>query len=213
MNNATVRIVDTTSNVRRAMRRAAFKNLGHAGASLRIAAQRLIRTRQTYSEPGSPPNTRKGALRRSILYGVEGDHTVVIGPAAHLISDVARVHEHGGRQRPRAVLKPRESLLVAGTNWELHVGGHGPIGNSEGTVYIQFRTNAQVNKSIDYIEHAPDDAFGNTRKARKQAEKRRILAAVREAGGWANYAKRPFMGPTLAQNADRLPRLWANSVQ
>ena len=214
MNNATVRIVDTTSNVRRAMRRAAFKNLGHAGASLRIAAQRLIRTRQTYSEPGSPPNTRKGALRRSILYGVEGDHTVVIGPAAHLISDVARVHEHGGTQRPRNLRgKTRYQLLATGTNWELHVGGHGPIENEDGTVYIRLNTPAQVSRSIAYIESAPADNFGNTKKARAQAEKRRVLAAVAAQGGVATYPQRPFMGPTLAQNADRLPRLWANSVQ
>lgn len=211
--SATVKIENRMSDVRRAMRRATFKNLGHAGAGLRLAAQRLIRTRQTASEPGTPPNSRKGALRNSILYAVEGDHTVVIGPAVHLISDVARAHEHGGRQRPRGVLGARESTLVAGTNWKLYVGGHGPIPNTEGTVYIKFVSNAQVNKSIQYIESAPDDAFGNTRKARKQTEKRRIIAAVREAGGWANYPKRPFMGPALMQNLDRLPALWANSVQ
>jgi hypothetical protein len=210
---AKVTIVDQTSDVRRAMRRATFKNLGHAGASLRIAAQRLIRTRQTYSEPGQPPNTRRGALRNSILYAVEGDHTVVIGPAAHLISDVARVHEHGGKQRPRGVVSAEASRTIAGTNWNMYVGGHGPIPDSNGTAFIKFVSQSQVNKSLDYIESAPDDAFGNTRKARKQQEKRRILAAVREAGGWANYRKRPFMGPALMNDVDRLPKFWANSVQ
>lgn len=210
---ATVKIDNRIGEVKKAIRRAAFKNLGHAGAGLRLAAQRLIRTRQASSEPGSPPNTRKGALRNSILYAVENDHTVVIGPSANLISDVARAHEHGGKQRPRAVLAGRESTLVAGTNWNLYVGGHGPIPNADGTVYIKFVSNAQVNKSIHYIESAPDDAFGNTRKARKQTEKRRIIAAVREAGGSANYPKRPFMGPALEKNLDRLPALWANSVQ
>lgn len=209
----TVRVEDNTKRVRDAARRATFKNLGHAGASLRLAARRLIRTRQKYSEPGMPPSTRRGALRNSILYAVEGDHTVVIGPSANLISDVARVHEHGGTQRPRAVLGGRESTLVAGTNWQLFVGGHGPIPNAEGTVYIKFKTNAQVNKSIDYIENAPDDAFSNTAKERRRQEKRRILSAVRAAGGWANYPKRPFMGPALMKNLDRLPTLWANSVK
>lgn len=212
--SAKVKIVDSTSDVRRAMRRATFKNLGHAGASLRLAARRLIRTRQTSSEPGTPPNTRKGALRNSILYAVEGDHTVVIGPAAHLISDVARVHEHGGTQRPRSLRgKTREQLLASGTNWELHVGGHGPIGNDQGTVYIRFTTPAQVARSLAYIESATPDNFGNTRKARRQAEKRRLRAAVAAQGGIATYPARPFMGPALQQNRDRLPALWANSVQ
>lgn len=212
--SATVRIENRTGDVRRAMRRATFKNLGHAGASLRLAARKLIRTRQTSSEPGSPPNTRKGALRNSILYAVEGDHTVVIGPASHLISDVAAVHEHGGMQRPRSLRgKSREELLAAGTNWKLYVGGHGPIGNQDGTAYIKFVTQAQVDRSQRYIETAPPDAFGNTRKGRMQAEKRRARAAVAAQGGIANYPKRPFMGPALMQNLDRLPALWANSVQ
>jgi hypothetical protein len=209
---ASVKIEDRTPEILKAITRAHFKNLGHAGASLRLAARRLIRTRQTSSQPGSPPNTRRGALRNSILYAVEGDHTVVIGPAVHLISDVARVHEHGGRQRPRGVIGGRESALIAGTNWKLFPGGHGPIPNASGTVYIKFVSTAQVNKSIDYIETAPDDAFGNTLKARRQAEKRRIRAAVAAQGGIATYPARPFMGPALMQNLDRLPPLWANSV-
>jgi hypothetical protein len=212
--SATVTIVDQTSDVRRAMRRATFKNLGHAGASLRIAARRLIRTRQTASDPGQPPNTRRGALRNSILYAVEGDHTVVIGPAANLISDVARVHEHGGTQRPRSLRgQTKETVLAAGTNWELHVGGHGPIGDSAGTAYIKFTTQAQVDRSVQYIESAPPDAFGNTRKARLQSEKRRVRALVAGQGGVATYPQRPFMGPALMENLDRLPKFWANSVQ
>lgn len=212
--SATVKIENRTGDVRRAMRRAAFKNLGHAGASLRLAAQRLIKTRQNASEAGSPPHTRRGALRNSILYAVEGDHTVVIGPAAHLISDVARAHEHGGTQRPRGMRGVKKSdALVAGTNWKLQIGGHGPIGDGGETVYIKFVSQSQVNRSLDYIESAPDDAFGNTAKFRRQTAKRRIRAAVAAEGGAATYPKRPFMGPALQQNADRLPALWANSVQ
>lgn len=211
--STTVKIEDRTRAVRDAARRATFKNLGHAGASLRLAARRLIRTRQNASEVGTPPHTRRGALRNSILYAVEGDHTVIIGPAANLISDVARAHEHGVPQRPRGVLGGRESALVAGTNWNLHVGGHGPIPDAQGTVYIKFTTNAQVNKSIEYIETAPDDAFSNIAKQRRQQQKRRIRAAIAARGGVANYPKRPFMGPALMQNLDRLPALWANSVQ
>jgi hypothetical protein len=208
-----VAVENNTKRVRDAARRATFKNLGHAGAGLRLAAQRLIRTRKASSDPGKPPHTRQGALKRSILYAVEGDHTVVIGPAASMISDVARAHEHGGQQRPRSLRgKTREQLLAAGTNWRLHVGGHGPIGDAAGTAYIKFTSEAQVEKSERYIETAPGEAFGKTKKARDQAEKRRIRAAL--AGGIAaTYPKRPFMGPALMNNLDRLPAIWANSVR
>lgn len=207
----TVTIDDKTGDVRKAVRRAAFKNLGHAGAGLRLAAQRLIKKRKASSDPGTPPHTRQGALPRSILYAVEGDHTVVIGPSVNLISDVARAHEHGGLQRPRSLQsKGREQLLSAGTNWKLYVGGHGPIGDASGTAYIKFVSQAQVDKSVEYIASAPPEAFGNTKKARDAAEKRQIRAAL--AGKAANYPKRPFMGPALMKNIDRLPAMWANSV-
>jgi len=209
-----VRVEDNTSAVEKAFKRAAFKNLGHAAAGLRLAAQRLIRTRQTASPPGSPPSTRAGALRRSILYAMEGEFAAVIGPSVNLISDVARAHEHGGMQRPRSLRGfNREELLAQGTNWKLEVGGHGPIGDASGTAYIKFTSGAQVEKSRRYIETAQSDAFGNTKRARTQADKRRIRAAVAAHGGVANYPARPFMGPALMQNVDRLPALWSNSVR
>lgn len=212
--STTIKIEDNTDAVRKAMRRAAFKNLGHAGASLRLAARRLIRTRQTASDPGSPPSTRKGALRNSILYAVEGDHTVVIGPSVTLISDVARVHEHGGTQRPRSLRgKSEVQLLTAGTNWKLEIGGHGPIDDLGETAYIKFTSEAQVEKSRRWIETAPDDSFGNTARFRTQAERRRLRALVAKQGGVATYPKRPFMGPALMDNLDRLPAMWANSVK
>ena len=43
-------------------KQANFKNLGHAGAALRLTARRSIRTRQKPSPPGTPPHTRRGQL-------------------------------------------------------------------------------------------------------------------------------------------------------
>lgn len=204
---------DEIKELLRKARAATFKNLGHAGAALRRAAQRKIRRSKDPSEVGTPPHTARGALKNSILYAVEGERGVVIGPSVNLISDVAAAHEHGGKQRPRGVQSARSSTLVAGTNWNLYVGGHGPIPDKDGVVYIKFVSTAQVNKSMDFIEQAPDDAFGNTKRARQQTKKRRMLEAVRAAGGWANYPKRPFMGPTLTENLSRLPSIWAGSVR
>jgi hypothetical protein len=45
-----------------------FKSLGHAAAAIRLVARRSIKRRQTASMPGTPPNTRKGQLKRAIVY-------------------------------------------------------------------------------------------------------------------------------------------------
>ncbi len=212
MSDVKVKTVDNIRELIRKARQASFKNLGHAGGGLRKAAQRLIKRSKDSSLVGTPPHTARGALKNSILYAVEGDHTVVIGPSVNLISDVAAAHEHGREQRPRSLRgKTRNELLVTGTNWKLEVGGHGPIPDSKGTVYIKFKTDAQVVKSMVYIDNAPDSAFGNTKKARAAAQKRRILA--RSSGGSVKYPKRPFMGPALMQNLDRIPSIWTGSVR
>ena len=207
-----VKVVDNTKAVRDASRRATFKNLKHAGAAIRLVARRSIRKRKDPSAVGAPPSTQTLALRNSIIFEMDGWNTVVIGPSVNLISDVAAAHEHGRSQMPRSLKgKTQEELLTAGTNWKLEVGGHGPIGDAVGdTAYIKFRTPAQVAKSVEFIETAPPDAFGNTNKLRTAAERRQIRARMR--GKAAKYPKRPFMGPALMNQKDRIPSLWADSV-
>lgn len=206
-----VKVVDNTKQVKDAARRATFKNLKHAGAAIRLVARRSIRKRAKASEPGQPPSTQTLALRNSIVFEMDGPYTVVIGPSVNLISDVAAAHEHGRAQMPRSLRgKTERDLLVAGTNWIIEVGGHGPIGDRHGTAYIHLNTPKQVAKSEDYIRNAPEDAFGNTKKAREQAAKRRMRARL--AGKAVQYPKRPFMGPALMNQKDRLPALWADSI-
>jgi len=205
-----VAIRDDINRLIEAARRATFKNMNHAGGYIRRVAMNSIKKRKTSSKPGEPPNTQTGRLRRAIRYAVEGDYGVVIGPALNEIGQIGAVHEHGLSESPASLRKPKRTLLVAGTNWKLHVGGHGPIGDKDGTVYIKFASEAQVGKSEDYIESAPPEAFGNTKKARAAQEKRRLRARL--ANKVINYPERPFMGPALMQNLDRIPALWANSV-
>lgn len=107
-----------------------FKSLGHAGAAIRLVARRSIRRNTRASQPGRPPNTRRGQLKRAVLYSVEKQRErVVIGPSHAVVGRSAMAHEHGGRYRRQ------------------------------------------------------------------------------------RYPKRPFMGPALMKQKDRLPRLWAGSVR
>jgi hypothetical protein len=84
-----------------------IQNLGHAGAAIRLAARRSIRSRKGPSPAGQPPNTHTRRLPRAILYAVESERgIVVIGPSVELAGTVGRAHEHGGRYK-REVYAPR----------------------------------------------------------------------------------------------------------
>ena len=95
--------VKTRSDVRKVLaraKRANIRTLGHAGGTIRKVARHSIRRSPNPSAPGTPPQTRKGQLRRSILYAVEKDkQSVVIGPSITMVGTSATAHEFGGRFR------------------------------------------------------------------------------------------------------------------
>jgi len=81
-------------------RKGSVESLGHAGGLIRKVARHSIRRSPVASSPGTPPHTRRGQLRRAILYAVEKDRqSVVIGPDYGLIGLAAAPHEFGGRYR------------------------------------------------------------------------------------------------------------------
>ena len=124
-----VKTKDQNKNVLAKAKRATVKNLGHAGAAIRLTAKRSIRRSKKPSPAGRPPHTRKGQLRGALAYAVEGQASVVVGPEHHKVGTAGAAHEKGGRYKGQ------------------------------------------------------------------------------------RYPKRPFMGPALEQNQDKLPKLWANSVK
>ena len=84
--------------------------LRRAGAYIRKAARNRVSTSDKASAPGSPPNTRKGLLKQSLLFGVEQKwQSVVIGPAESMIGTAMVAHEYGGRYRKRRY--PKRPLM------------------------------------------------------------------------------------------------------
>ena len=82
------------------IRNAEIRSLTHAAGAMRLAARKSIITtpRVNPAAAGAPPHTRKGKLRRAILYSVleEGGESVAyIGPAFNLIGLIGKVHEFG----------------------------------------------------------------------------------------------------------------------
>lgn len=89
-----VKIVDRFERLRNAASQAAFRNFGHAAASIRRDAQESIERSDDPSAPGAPPHTRRGLLRRAIRYAAS-DRGAVIGPVASLVGESAAAHEFG----------------------------------------------------------------------------------------------------------------------
>ena len=84
--------------------------LRRAGAYIRKAARNRVTTSEKASAPGSPPNTRQGLLKQSLLFGVDSRReSVVIGPAENLIGTAMVAHEYGGRFRKRRY--PKRPLM------------------------------------------------------------------------------------------------------
>ena len=84
--------------------------LRRAGAYIRKTARNKVSQSQKSSTPGTPPNTRRGLLKQSLLFGVEKQHqSVVIGPAEKFIGTAMKAHEFGGIYRKRRY--PKRPLM------------------------------------------------------------------------------------------------------
>jgi len=86
--------------LRRRAREGSIRSLGHAAAAIRLTARRSIRQSLRAAAPGRPPHTRRGLLRRAVLYFVEtAQERALIGPAHSFVGTSASAHEFGGTYR------------------------------------------------------------------------------------------------------------------
>lgn len=100
--------------------------LRRMGAYIRRVAQSKVRQSRNPSQPGEPPHTRRGALKRGILFGVDRrTGPVVVGPSIRFVGTSMQVHEFGGGYRKerypkRPLMGPslRESAPHLAKMWE-----------------------------------------------------------------------------------------------
>lgn len=82
--------------VQKAVDRAAFKNMGHAGARIRKDAQESIDVSPDPSPKGTPPHTRRKQLPRAIVFDyAKREQSAVIGPRFSVVADAGAAHEFG----------------------------------------------------------------------------------------------------------------------
>jgi hypothetical protein len=89
------------------------KVLSKFGAFVRTTAQHSIRKRRSISQPGQPPSSHVGLLRKLIYFGYDANRrSVVIGPTPlHGEAEAPPLLEYGGRTR----LKNRKGKVVSAT--------------------------------------------------------------------------------------------------
>ena len=100
--------------------------LRRMGAYIRRAAQSKVRQSRNPSQPGEPPHTRRGALKRGILFGADRrTNSVVVGPSVRFVGTSMQAHEFGGgykreRYPKRPLMGPslRESAPHLAKMWE-----------------------------------------------------------------------------------------------
>ena len=110
MADAKVRVVFDSDAVSNAVRKGGVKSLRQAGAYVRKAARHAVKKSPKASSAGTPPHTRRGLLKRSLLFGVEPRRmAVVIGPAHQFVGISMTAHEFGGMYRRRKY--PKRALM------------------------------------------------------------------------------------------------------
>jgi hypothetical protein len=93
-----------TAKVRRAVSDGTRKVLSKFGAFVRTAARHSIRKRKAVSQPGQPPSSHAGLLRKLIYFGYDQTRkSVVIGPTPlRGTAEAPPLLEYGGRARRKA---------------------------------------------------------------------------------------------------------------
>jgi phage gpG-like protein len=101
MIGAKTKFTDTSKRVVAAKDKAAFKNLRHAGLSIRKDVVASFQRAKGPSKPGTPPHRHRGRLAYSIWYDADKEEAVV-GPAYSRVAGkglppwIGRMHEFGG---------------------------------------------------------------------------------------------------------------------
>lgn len=185
--------------IRRKTDRATRRVLSRFGSFVRQAARRSIRKRKKASEPGRPPSSHAGHLRRFIFFGYEPEkRNVVIGPSALSgpgMGEAPEVLEYGG------TAAGRKARTLSAAEFLEHGFGPVAVGHPNGRI-------EKTERGVQRVTRAP---IRTSRQARRAARIHNGLGI----GGRKRLkvAPRPFMRPAFEQQTPQLPSLWRDSIR
>lgn len=212
---ATFSVQKDFNKVLRAAERANDWALRRAGAYVRGIAQHSIGKSKQSSAPGKPPKTRKGLLKKAIIFAVDKKGVnVLIGPSASWIGKIGATHEFGGTEPPKQYKNAKvdsfgNPIKVPGTNWTLGPGGFGPIA-FVGVAGTRDAAGKFISQSSS-MRYAHLFTMAQVRRAQRIAKEQ--VPALRFAGKARTYPKRAFMRPALNATQHKIPDFWYQSVR
>jgi hypothetical protein len=114
-----------------AYKKAAFRNIPHALASIRRDAMKLVERDAEASQPGEPVHTRRGLFDRAMRFAYEPDkERGVVGLAFSIAGESGEPHEHGGEFKgqtypARPFMQPALEMNLSrfASSWEGTIGG------------------------------------------------------------------------------------------
>lgn len=190
----------------------AGKRLAKIGYETRKAARSLIKNRRNKdkaSAAGQPPYSH-GYFKKSILYGVDSDTSVFIGPAyfkGNPMTNAGRINEFGGTK----IIGKRHTYAVGKvgpidiSGWESQTTGRRTKDRSN---YVtpppKVGRIAKVVKGVAFVKL----------KTEKQVRRARDIDRARwpDSEKTAKYPARPYMSRTLRMMEPKLTGLWVKAV-
>ena len=89
-------------SVKKRVKNATRQALSKVGSFVRRRAKSSIRKRKAVSQPGMPPSSHEGSLRRLIFFAYDSARdSVVVGPAVYRKGEAPRLLEHSGEIQRR----------------------------------------------------------------------------------------------------------------
>lgn len=147
------------------------------------------------SQPGRTPVTWTGALKNSIVFGVENEG-VVIGPGYGRFGKLGSTHEFGGTEGAKNGKGSDEGALLKMINDR----GYGPMRYQNGKLYFsRIRSGRQARHALDVVRSV-------------RADELRAENYMGKYLGSRSYPARPFMAPALRKIAGDLPIMLQRSV-
>jgi hypothetical protein len=174
----------------------AAKALSQMGAYCMRIARNSIRTSKKSSEPGQPPHSHLGTLKRLIFFSYDQPTmSVVIGPVAFRNPPLAPYNLEHGSDQP--VANPRRRERKVGD------GGEIAIGRASGGTTKLAKNTLLGNVSVTYtkILTPRQAALANQLQAQLYGPKEFLIKP------------HPFMRPALEKTLEHFGQIWSDAVR